>query len=58
MDISPEAWNTQHRIHGLQEEGRRKKEDQIVDIRSFLEGGTKYPWEGIQMRIMEQRLKE
>jgi hypothetical protein len=37
----------------------KKKEDQSVDIRSFLEeGGTNYPWEELQRQSVEQRLKE
>ena len=43
MDISPEAWNTQNRIHSpyeAQEEGSLK-----CGFFSFLEGGTKYSQE-------------
>jgi hypothetical protein len=36
----------------------KKKEDQSIDIWSFLEGGTKYPLEEIQRQSVEQRLKE
>jgi hypothetical protein len=27
-------------------------------LRSFLEGGTKYPWKELQIKSMKQRLKE
>jgi hypothetical protein len=36
----------------------KKKEDQTMDTWSFLEGGTKYPWEEIQTQSVEQILKE
>jgi hypothetical protein len=36
----------------------KKKEDHSVDFMSFLEGGSKYPWEEIQRQSLEQKLKE
>jgi hypothetical protein len=36
----------------------KKKEDQSVDTKSFLEGGTKYPWEELQRQSVEQRVKD
>jgi hypothetical protein len=54
VDISTETWNNQdpiHRPNEAQEEGR-------WIIRSFIEGGSKYPWGKIQRQNVEQRMKE
>ena len=36
----------------------KKKEDHRWILQSFLEGGTKYPWEELQSQSSEQRLNE
>jgi hypothetical protein len=34
------------------------KKTKVRILRSFLEGGIKYPWKELQRQSMEQRLKE
>jgi hypothetical protein len=36
----------------------KKRKTKVWILQSFLEGGTKYPWEEIQRLSVEQRLKE
>jgi hypothetical protein len=54
MDISPEVQNTQDTIHRQHEtqEGRS-----VWILWSFLEGGSKYPWEKIQRQSLKQKFR-
>jgi hypothetical protein len=56
VDFSPEVWNIQDKFTDHMK--LKKKEDQSVDILSFSERGSKYPWEEIWRQSVEQKRKE
>ena len=54
MDISLEAWNILFTDHMK----FKKMGEQSVDSSLLLTRGNKYPWEKLQIKCMEQKLKE
>jgi hypothetical protein len=63
-EITQSQKNT-HGMHSLisgyqprSSEYSRRRKTKVWILQSFLEGGTKYPWEEIQRQSLEQRLKE
>jgi hypothetical protein len=57
VDISPEIRNAQDRIHKVHET-KKKEEQNVWILDSFLEWGTKYPWKELQRQSVEHKLKE
>jgi hypothetical protein len=54
----PEAQKEKWRYKSQTKWSSRRKKIKVWILQSFLEEGTKYPWEEVQRQSVEQRLKE